>query len=84
MRLWFPVGVDDAPCLLAIQRWLDAHDYWYPQRLQDAVNARFHSYDKRPACVDVVDGKARLWKPAPPQYAVVADQHGLIVVSSNN
>jgi len=54
MFLWFPTNVDDHTCLIYLQRWMDENNYRYLHRMQDVLNARFHSYDKREMEVEFV------------------------------
>jgi len=70
MILWFPDSIDDHTCLLFLQKWMDENDYQYLHRMQDVLNARFHSYDKREMCVEIVDNTLRLKKKRMHQYGV--------------
>ena len=70
MLLWFPARIDDHTCLIYLQRWMDENDYRYLHRMQDVLNARFHSYDKREMCVEIVDKTLRLKKKRVHHYGV--------------
>ena len=70
MFLWFPTHVDDDTCLIYLQRWMHAEPYRYAHRLQDVLNARFTSYDKRKVEVEIHGKTLRLRKKCPIHYEI--------------
>ena len=76
MILWFPARVDNHTCLIYLQSWMHDNKYRYPHRLQDIVNARFPSYDKREVHVEIIQRNLRLKQKCNIQYEV--NQHNLL------
>ena len=70
MFLWFPTRVDNDTCLMYVQRWMHAHSYRYVHRLQDVLNARFPSYDKRKVEIEIRGKTLRLREPCAIHYEI--------------
>ena len=76
MILWFPTRVDDNTCLIYLTGWIHTQRYRYLHRMQDVLNARFPSYDKRKAEVEIHNKTLRLRKKTPIHYEI-NQQHRL-------
>lgn len=70
MFLWFPTRVEDDTCLIYLQGWMYAQPYRYVHRLQDVLNARFPSYDKRKVEIEIQGKALRLRKKCPIHYEI--------------
>ena len=71
MFMWFPANVDDDTCLIYLQRRLhEGGPFQYVHMLQDSLNARFPSHDKRQVEVQLHGKTVRLLKKVDIHYEV--------------